>query len=201
MALGARGFVRIGATIAGCALVAACTPDQPPAVTPTPAPSPPATASPTPAATPTETDIERQMRLDWEGAEEAYRGAVAQLNLLAQRGQANATPALKAVAAGDYLKVVLSSLSAIRSRKQRFVGEVTVVEVSRRGGWAETELTLVACEDNSTWKFLDEAGRDVTPKGQSDYIQTLTINKLKGTWKVVDVTSEKVRNVSAKDCQ
>ena len=141
------------------------------------------------------------MRLDWEAAEKAYLEAVGELNLLAQRGQANATPALRAVAADDYLKIVLSSLSAIRSRNQRFVGEVTVIEVGRRGGWAKTELTLLACEDNSTWRFLDETGRDVTPKNQPDYIQTLTIKKLKGTWKVVDVTSEKVRNVTAKDCQ
>ena len=67
MALGVRGFMRIGATIAGCALVAACTPEEPPAVTPTPTPT--VTTSPMPSATPTETDIERRMRLDWEAAE------------------------------------------------------------------------------------------------------------------------------------
>ena len=72
MALGVPGFVRIGAVIAGCALVAACTPEPGPTTTPTPAP--PTTASPTPSATPTETEIERQQRLDFEAAEKAYRG-------------------------------------------------------------------------------------------------------------------------------
>ena len=67
MALGVPGFVRIGAVIAGCALVAACTPEPAPTTTPTAVP--PATASPTPSATPTETEIERQQRLDFEAAE------------------------------------------------------------------------------------------------------------------------------------
>ena len=64
MALRRRGFVSVGAVVASCALAAACT--SVPASTSTP--------SLTPAATPpTESQIERQMRLDYEAAEAAYR--------------------------------------------------------------------------------------------------------------------------------
>ena len=72
MALGVPGFVRIGATIAGCALVAACTPD--PRRRPRRRQRRPATPSPTPSATPTETEIERQQRLDFEAAETCLQG-------------------------------------------------------------------------------------------------------------------------------
>ncbi len=66
MALRRRGFVSVGAVVTCCALAAACTAE--PASTSTPAPTPAAT-------TPTESQIERQMRLDYEAAETAYRAA------------------------------------------------------------------------------------------------------------------------------
>ena len=92
LGLGVRGAVRIGATVAGCALVAACTPDQPPTSTPTPAVT--ATPSPTASASPTETDIERRMRLDWEAAEKAYRTSIAEVSRLAQKGVPSHLPEL-----------------------------------------------------------------------------------------------------------
>ena len=73
MALRVRGFVRTGAAIAACTLIAACTPEPPVVNTPTPSASTPA-ASPTP----TESEIERQMRLDYEAAEAAYRASIAE---------------------------------------------------------------------------------------------------------------------------
>ena len=101
MALRVRGFVRTGATIAACTLIAACTPEPPVVNTPTPSASTP-TASPTP----TESEIERQMRLDYEAAEAAYRASIAEGDRLARRGGVRkATPALKAVATGDYLRL------------------------------------------------------------------------------------------------
>ena len=199
MALGARGFVKIGATIAGCALVTACTPDQPPTVTPTPALTP--TASPTPSATPTETDIERQMRLDWEAAEKAYREATLEADRLARQGVVrNASPKLKEVATGDYLNLAVDNLRLLQSQKWRFEGGVTILAVKPNGGWANTQLELLACEDNSTWKLRDERGRDVTPKDQQDYIQTLTVKNENGSWKVSDLTTKKAKNVAAEDC-
>lgn len=200
MALGVRGFVRIGATIAGCALVAACTPEQPPAVTPTPTPAQTAMPSPTPSVTPTETDIERRMRLDWEAAEEAYRLSIAEVNRLAEQGETRASTALKEVSTGAYLDVQLSSLRGIKARGWRLEGKITIVGVSRIGGWNAKTLNLVACEDNSTWRVFDRSNRDVTPRDKPDYIQELTVNKIEEKWKVTRVVSRKVANVSAKDC-
>ena len=54
----------VGAVVTCCALATACSPDQAPANTPTPT---------LVATTPAESQIERQMRLDYEAAEEAYR--------------------------------------------------------------------------------------------------------------------------------
>ena len=191
------GPVRIGATIAGCALVAACTSGQPPAVTQTPT----ATSSPTPSATPSETDIERQMRLDFEAAEKAYRTSIAEVNRLAQQGQTKASPSLRQVSSGQYLQVQLASLRGIRSRGWRLKGEIAVVAVGRKGGWNATSLDLVACEDNSNWRVFDSSNRDVTPKNRPDYVQELTVDKLNETWKVVRVSSRKVKDVSASDCE
>ena len=92
MALGVPGFVRIGAVIAGCALVAACTPEPGPTTTPTHVPS---SASPTPSATPTETEIERQQRLDFEAAEKAYRASIAEQDRLAASASSQSTPELE----------------------------------------------------------------------------------------------------------
>ena len=201
MALGARGFVRIGATIAGCALVAACTPDQPPTVTPTPAASPTATPSPAPSATLTETDIERQHRLAFGAAEAAYRIAIAEGDRIAQAGGANeATPALKAVATGDYLKLQVRSLATLKRRGERLEGGITILAVKRDGGYQPTQVRLTACEDNSTWKLISRSGKDVTPKRQKDYVQSLVVVKMSAGWKVSDGTTRQVQDLSAKEC-
>ncbi len=71
MATIARGLV-IGA-LTPMLLAAACTPE----------PVAPASPSPSVSASPSETDAERQMRLDWEAAEEAYRDGVAEFARLA----------------------------------------------------------------------------------------------------------------------
>ena len=90
-----RGLVTVGAAVACCALTAACTSE----------PAPGATSSPTPVSTtPTESQIERQMRLDYEAAEKAYRANIEEQDRLAQAGGANAaTPSLKSTAEGEYL--------------------------------------------------------------------------------------------------
>ena len=77
MALGGRrGSVSVGAVVACCALVVACTPEQP-AIAPSPTPA---------SSTPTESQIERQMRLDYEAAEKAYRANCAEHDRLDQAG-------------------------------------------------------------------------------------------------------------------
>jgi hypothetical protein len=199
LGLGVRGSVRIGATVAGCALVAACTPNQPPASTSTPPDT--ATASPTGSATPTETDIERQMRLDWEAAEKAYRSAISEGDRLAREGGASkATPTLRAVSTGEFLELQLLNLRVLKSRGWRFEGGVTIISVRRDGGWHSTELNLLSCEDNSSWRVFDRHGRDVTPQNQPDYVQSLTVKKVGNAWKVSDVYTKKVKNVAEKDC-
>src|SRR5687767_8008563 len=105
MALRVRGFVRTGAAIAACVMVAACTPEPSPVVTPTP--SPPTSSSPTASPTPTESAIERRMRLDYEAAEKAYRANMAEQDRQSQLGTAKKTRALTATATGNYLKFTL----------------------------------------------------------------------------------------------
>ena len=111
MALGVPGFVRVGAAIAGCALVAACTPEPGPTVTPTAVPP---TASATPSASPTETEIERQQRLDFEAAEAAYRASIAEQDRLAQTA---ASPSqrwnFERTSTGEYLKFALLGLERV----------------------------------------------------------------------------------------
>ena len=112
----------------------------------------------------------------------------------------NASPKLKEVATGDYLSLAVDNLRLLESEKWRFEGGVTILALQPKGGWTDTQLELLACEDNSTWKLRDERGRDVTPKEQQDYIQTLTVRKQDGSWKVSDLSTKKVKNVAAEDC-
>ena len=131
MALRVRGFVRIGAAMAGCVLVAACTPEPAPTVTPTPTPA---------SVTPTETDIERQQRLDYEAAEKAYRGATwRSSDRQAQQGIAKKTDALvsEAVATDEYLAVCRSTvLESIReARLGAQMAQRTIVGYRARVGW------------------------------------------------------------------
>jgi hypothetical protein len=199
MALGVPRFVRIGAAIAGFALVAACTPDPEPTTTSTPAS--PSTASSTPSATPTETEIERQQRMDWEAAEKAYRAAIAESDRIARSGGADqATPQLRSVATSKYLDAQIDSLRFLKARKWRIRGSISVLGVRPTGGWTARQLELLACEDNSTWRMVNADGVDVTPKDVSDYIQTLIVRKVENRWKVSSLRTKEVRAVSAEDC-
>ena len=66
----------VGAVVACCALAVACTPEQSASA-----------PSPKPASTkPTESQIERQMRLDYEAAEKAYRANMAEQDRQSQLG-------------------------------------------------------------------------------------------------------------------
>jgi hypothetical protein len=198
LGLGVRGLMRIGATIAGCALVAACTPEQPPGVTPTPTTT--ATPSTTPSATPTETDIERRMRLDFEAAEKAYRASVAEQDRLSRLGVARASPELKRTSAGEYLQFALLGLREIEKSGWRTIGGVRIVGIAR-GGWQERQVRLVACEDGSEVKLVDKTGRDVTPKKAiSTYVQNLTVVKYGNDWKVSDVRSKGVKTFEGAAC-
>ena len=104
-----RGLVSVGAAVACCALTAACTSEPAPAATPSPT---------SPAATPSESQIERQMRLDYEAAEKAYRATSAEQDRLYQAGGASqATCELKATATG-----VVSSDNSLQALRRHHEG-------------------------------------------------------------------------------
>lgn len=201
MAHGVPGFVRIGAALAGCALVAACTPD--PGPTPTPSPSASAatpSASPTPSATPTETEIERRQRLDFEAAEKAYRVNVAEQDRQAQLGIARESPLLRQTSQGKYLEFTLKSLRTIRERGWRAVGGADIAGVSL-GGWRKDELKLVSCEDGSDIRFIDVEGNNITPKNlRRRFVQTYTVVAVKGLWKLTDLNSRRVASFQGVTC-
>jgi hypothetical protein len=193
VALRRRGFVSVGAAVACCALAAACTPE----------PAPARTSSPTPAATtaPSESQIERQMRLDYEAAEKAYRANMAEQDRLYQAGGAvKATHALKATATGSYLRITLQSLRDVRKAGWHAIGGTKIVGVVRNRGWNRGRVDLTSCEDNETVRFVDKSGRDVTPKGPALYVQALTVIREGGRWKVSTALTTKVKTFEGQPC-
>lgn len=141
----------VGAAVACCAIAAACTPE--PAATSTPSPTPTAT-------TPAESQIERQMRLDYEAAETAYRDNMAEQDRLYQSGGvAEPTHALKATSTGSYLRITLESLRDVRKRGWHAIGGTKIIGVVGDGGWKNGQVGLTSCEDNEVVRFVDKSGR------------------------------------------
>jgi hypothetical protein len=193
VALRRRGFVSVGAVVTCCALVAACTAE--PASTNTPAPTPAAT-------TPTETQIERQMRLDYESAEAAYRANRAeQARLYQVGGTARATSAMRATATDSYLRVTLEALRRIKKAGWHATGTTEVVGVVAHGGWKENEVGLTSCEDSSVVRFFERSGKDVTPSTNRRYVQALRVVKRSGRWKVSEAITAKVSSFEGQPCQ
>lgn len=192
MALPRRGFVSVGAAVACCALAAACTPQ----------PAPISTTRSTPTATtPTESQIERQMRLDYEAAEKAYRDNIAEQDRLYQSGGASkATRALRTTSTGSYLRITLESLRDVRKRGWHAIGDAKVIGVVRDRGWKQGQVGLTSCEDNKTVRFVNKSGRDVTPRGSALYVQALTIIREGGRWKVSRALTTKVSTFEGQPC-
>jgi hypothetical protein len=189
VALRRRGFVSVGAIVACCALAAACSPDPAPASTPSPTPV---------ATTPAESQIERQMRLDYEAAEEAYRAAVAEHDRQAQLGIASSAE-LKRTATDVYLDFTLRSLRRSRDAGWRAKGETRIVDVVG-SGWQQRIVRLVACEDSSGVQFTDKRGEEVTPRIRRTYVQDLTARKVGKDWKVADISSTVVKSFEGQPC-
>jgi hypothetical protein len=189
VALGGRGFVSVGAVIACCALAVACTSEQPASA-----------PSPTPVSTtPAESQIERQMRLDYEAAEKAYEAAVAEQERQAGLGLAKLTPALKASAVENYLDLVLRALRYAHDRNWRSNGSTRIVGVVPNG-WQERTVRLVACEDSSGVRLIDEGGKDVTRQKTRTYVQHLTVKNVGGRWKVADTSTTVVKSFEGQPC-
>jgi hypothetical protein len=183
--------VSVGAVVACCALAAACT--QEPAQTSSP-------SSPAPVATtPTESQIERQMRLDYEAAERAYRAALAEQERQAVLGIAQLTPALKASTTGAYLDLVVKALEYAHDRHWRSSGSTRILGVVPNG-WKERTVTLIACEDSSGVHLVNEAGNDVTRQNTRTYVQDLTVKANGGRWKVADVSTTVVKSFEGQPC-
>jgi len=191
VALRRRGFVSVGAVVACCALAAACTPE--PASTSTPSPIPAAT-------TPTESQIERQMRLDYEAAATAYRDNIAEQDRLARAGGVHrATPALKSTAEGDYLSAALASLAYIERRGWHGTGSTAILGVVQVG-WQEKRVRLMSCEDGSRLRLIDKSGNDVTPKGDVRFVQSLSVVQRAGRWRVSSFESKSVKVFEGEPC-
>jgi hypothetical protein len=181
--------VSVGAAVACCALAAACTPE----------PSPTSTSSQTPTATTlSESHIERQMRLDYEAAEKAYRAAIAEHDRQAQLGIASSAE-LKDTVTGVYLDFTVRSLRRSRDAGWRADGKTEIVGVVGVG-WQARSLRLIACEDSSGVQFFDERGKDVTPRIRRTYVQDLTATKIGSNWKVADISSTVVKSFEGQPC-
>jgi hypothetical protein len=181
--------VSVGAVVACCALAAACTSE--PGSTSTPSPTSAAT-------TPTESQIERQIRVDYEAAETAYRAAVAEHDRQAQLGIASASK-LEQTATGVYLDFSLRSLRRSRDAGWRANGETKILDVVA-SGWQERTVRLIACEDSSGVRFTSERGKNVTPRGRRTYVQDLTASKVGTNWKVADISTKVVTSFEGQPC-
>jgi hypothetical protein len=183
--------VSVGAVVTCCALAsAACTPDQAPASTPSPIPA---------ATTPAESQIERQMRLDYEAAEKAYRAALAEQERQAVLGIAQLTPALKASATGAYLDLVLKALEYAHDRHWHSSGSTRILGVVPNG-WKERTVRLIACEDSSGVRLINKSGNDVTRQNTRTYVQDLTVEAIGGRWKVVGVSTTVAKSFEGQPC-
>ena len=190
MALGGRGWVSVGAVVACCALAVACTPELP-ASAPSPVPA---------STTPTESEIERQMRLDYEAAEQAYRDNIAEQDRLAKAGGVRrATAALKSTAEGEYLSFTVASLALIKKNGWRGSGNTMIPGVVQIG-WQERRVRLMSCEDGSRLRLFDKSGKDVTPKGASRFVQSLLIVQRACRWRVSAFDSKSVKALEGQPC-
>jgi hypothetical protein len=183
--------VSVGAVLACCAFAVACAPEQP-------ASTPSLTSTST---MPTETQIERQMRLDYEAAEKAYRTSTVEQDRLYQAGGATkASGALRATATGSYLRITLKSLREVHHSGWHAKGNTKIIGVARTGGWRAARVGLTSCEDNNTIRFFDRTGSDVTPKKERRYVQELTVVKVSERWKVSSANSTRVHSFEDQPC-
>ena len=181
----------VGAAVACCALAAACTSEPARSITPSPSHA---------TTTPTETQIEREMRLDYEAAEDAYRANIAEQDRLVRAGGVRrAPPALKSTAESEYLSATVASLSYIKRKGWHGSGSTTILGVARLG-WQEKRVRLMSCEDGSRLRLFDDSGKDVTPPGESRFVQSLALVHRDDRWKVATFDSKSVKAFEGEPC-
>jgi hypothetical protein len=142
------------------------------------------------------------MRLDFEAAEEAYRGNRAeQARLYQAGGTKNATPEMRATATASYLRITLEALRRIKKMGWQASGMTEIVGVVANGGWKKNEVGLTSCEDSSVVRFFDRSGKEVTPSTDRRYVQALKIVKLHGRWQVSKAVTTKVNSFEGQPCK
>jgi hypothetical protein len=139
------------------------------------------------------------MRLDFEAAEKAYRANVSEQDRQAQLGIAVATPVLRQTSTAEYLKFSLLGLRDMEKSGLHAVGKVKIVGIAR-GGWKDERLTLIACEDGSGIKLIDQSGKDVTPKATRTFLQRYTVVRVGKLWKLSDLESKRVESFEGAAC-
>ena len=195
MALRGRGFMSVGAAVACCALAAACTSE----------PAPSSTPSLSPAATPTESQIERQMRLDYEAAETAYRANMAEQDqpLPSWRCPIEATPA--AQSHRQRLVPDGSTLESLRDDQKGWLAcnrqRPRSSAWSRDDGWTASQVGLTSCEDNSGREVLDESGQGRDAQESRALMSRHSRSSERGSrWKVSTAVTTKVKAFEGQPC-
>jgi len=140
------------------------------------------------------------MRLDYEAAESAYRANIAEQDRLARAGGTDRpTAALKATAEGEYLSAAVTSLAFIETNGWHGTGSTRILGVAHLG-WQAKRVRLLSCEDGSLLRLLDHSGHDVTPKGDSRFVQSLFVARRAGRWKVSAFESKSVKVFEGEQC-
>jgi hypothetical protein len=122
-----------------------------------------------------------------------------QSRLYAAGGALEPTQVLKETITGYYLDFITESLRAVKHRGLHASAPTVIVGVEPVG-LSGNKVSLKACEDNAHSRVLDRAGKDRTPKMSRQYVQTLTVVKIEGRWKVADVETQKVDTFRSQDC-
>jgi hypothetical protein len=140
------------------------------------------------------------MRLDYDAAEKAYRANIAEQDRLARAGGVRQpTAALKSTAEGEYLSAAVTSLAYIKKNGWHGTGNTTILGVAHVG-WQKTRVRLMSCEDGSHLRLLDHSANDVTPKGDSRFVQSLSVVRRGGRWRVSAFESKSVKVFEGEQC-
>jgi hypothetical protein len=67
-------------------------------------------------------------------------------------------------------------------------------------GWQEKRVRLMSCEDGSSLRLFDKSSNDVTPKGESRFVQSLLVVQRAGRWRVSAFDSKSVKAFEGQPC-
>ena len=184
----AAAALAVGASLASCQYLASNYPDVP-------------TTAPTATSTPAETDMQRQMRLDYAAAEKAYRNSSAAADKLVAKGATKPSKALEAVATGEFVDLIMDLAKQVHDADYTSTGH-TVIRGVVTAGWQEKKVKLIACEDVSNVKLYDRDGKRVKGTNRTPYyVQHLTVVRTNAsTWKVADLETTQVETLDGQPC-